>query len=182
MRVLAAALVACLGCSPAVVASPQEGTATKPAAKNTKPATYKDYERKPVVLSEKEVEELRAEVLARCQLKPETKPQEAPWFFHYEMGKDLQKRGDPQRALDSLIEAATQRADPAHGARIYGMWFLDYLPYYEIARAHARLGNWDCAENALEYSRRAKEVTERDKEFAEFKALARETEAKLKKP
>ena len=91
--------------------------------------------------------------------------QDAPWYFHYELGRDLYRRGDPQRALDALIEAATLRADPGHGARIYGMWFMDYLPYLEIARAHARLGNWDCAQNALEYSRQAKEVSERDKEF-----------------
>ncbi len=71
---------------------------------------------------------LRAEVLARCQLKPETRPQDAPWYFHYELGRDLYRRGDPQRALDALIEAATLRADPGHGARIYGMWFMDYLP------------------------------------------------------
>jgi hypothetical protein len=142
---------------------------------------YRDYVRKPLVLSEPEVEDLRAEVLARCQLKPETRPQDAPWYFHYELGRNLYRRGDPQRALDALIEAATQRAEPGHGARIYGMWFMDYLPYLEIARAHARLGNWDCAQNALEFSRQAKEVSEHDKEFAEFRRLALETESHLKK-
>ena len=142
---------------------------------------YRDYERKPPVLSEREVEDVRAEVLARCLLKPETKAVEAPWYFHYELGRDLYRRGDPQRALDALIEAASRRADPGHGARIYGMWFMDYLPYLEIARAHARLGNWDCAQNALEFSRRAGEVSEHDKEFAEFRSLALETEKQLKK-
>jgi hypothetical protein len=39
---------------------------------------YRKYERKPLVLSDREFEDLRAEVLARCQLKPETRPQEAP--------------------------------------------------------------------------------------------------------
>jgi hypothetical protein len=97
------------------------------------------------------------------------------------MGRNLERRGDPQRALDALIEAATQRADPAHGARIYGMWFVDYLPYYEIARAHAKLGNWDCAQNAIDFSKRAGEVSSRDKEFQEFRALALQTEQNLKK-
>lgn len=153
------------------VGAPRSGSAPR----------YQDYERKPVVLSEHEADALRAEVLARCQLKPETRPQDAPWYFHYELGRDLYRRGDPQRALDALIEAATLRADPGHGARIYGMWFMDYLPYLEIARAHARLGNWDCAQNALEFSRQAKEVSEHDKEFAEFRSLALETENHLKK-
>jgi hypothetical protein len=142
---------------------------------------YREYERKPSVLSEREVEDVRAEVLARCQLKPETKGQEAPWYFHYELGRNLFRRGDPQRALDALIEAANRRGEPGHGARIYGMWFMDYLPYLEIARAHARLGNWDCAQNALEFSRRAGEVSEHDKEFADFRSLAAETEKHLKK-
>ncbi len=133
------------------------------------------------MLSEREALDLRAEVLARCQLKPETRPQEAPWYFHYELGRDYYRRGDPQRALDALILAASQRADPGHGARIYGMWFMDYLPYLEIARAHARLGNWDCAQNALEFSRQAKEVSEHDQEFADFRSLALETESHLKK-
>jgi hypothetical protein len=153
---------------------------TSPARTQAAPR-YRDYERKPLVLSERETEDLRAEVLARCQLKPETRPQDAPWYFHYELGRDFYRRGDPQRALDALIEAATLRAEPGHGARIYGMWFMDYLPYLEIARAHARLGNWDCAQNALEFSRQAKEVSEHDKEFAEFKSLALEAEGHLKK-
>jgi hypothetical protein len=142
---------------------------------------YRKYERKPLVLSDREFEDLRAEVLARCQLKPETRPQEAPWYFHYELGRDLSRRGDSQRALDALIEAATLRAEPGHGARIYGMWFMDYLPYLEIARAHVRLGNWDCAKSALEFSRQANEVSAHDKEFAEFRSLALETESHLKK-
>jgi tetratricopeptide (TPR) repeat protein len=142
---------------------------------------YREYERKPLVLSERQVQDLRAEVLARCQLKPETRPQDAPWYFHYELGRALLGQGDPQRALDALIEAASRRGEPGHGARIYGMWFMDYLPYLEIARAHARLGNWDCAQNALDYSRQAREVSEHDKEFAEFRSLALETEGHLKK-
>jgi hypothetical protein len=180
MRLPTLALAFCLAV-PAFAQAPPAGTAPAKAGKSNEPR-YKDYERKPVVLSDREVEELRAEVLARCQLKPDTKPQEAPWYFHYELGRDLEKRGDPQRALDALIEAATLRADPAHGARTYGMWFVDYLPYFEIARAHAKLGNWDCAQNALDFSKRANEVSSRDKEFAEFRKLALETEQKLKKP
>ena len=29
------------------------------------------------------------------------------------------------------------------------MWFTDYRPYFEIARLHAHLGNWDCVVDAL---------------------------------
>lgn len=142
---------------------------------------FKVYKSKPVVLPDGEAAALRAEVLARCQLRPDTKTQDAPWYFHYELGRDLIKRGDAQRGLDSLVEAATRRDDPAHGARVYGMWFMDYLPYFEIAKAHAYLNNWDCAQSALEYSKRTGEIAEKDKEFAEFRDLLKKVEAQGKK-
>jgi hypothetical protein len=158
--------------SDAPVAAPPEPTSAANAPK------YAVYPRKPVVLADEETAVLRAEVLARCQLRPDTRPQDAPWYFHYELGRDLVRRGDAQRGLDALIEAATRRDDPSHGARVYGMWFMDYLPYFEIAKAHAYLNNWDCARNALEYSKRAGEIQEKDKEFAEFRELMKKTEAK----
>jgi len=54
------------------------------------------------------------------------------------------------------------------------VWFLDYLPYFHIARAHALLGNWECAADALALSQRKTEVSAKDAEYAELKELARE--------
>jgi tetratricopeptide (TPR) repeat protein len=140
---------------------------------------YTEFERKPPVLSEAQAAELRAEVLARCQLRPDTKPTEAPWYFHYQLGRSLLDKGDSQRALDAFLEAATRRNDPARGARMYGMWFTTYLPYYAIAQAHARLGNWDCAKSAIEMSERTHEVNARDAEYKEFRSLVLETDKNI---
>jgi tetratricopeptide (TPR) repeat protein len=142
--------------------------------------SYREFERKPVVLSDDKHREVRAEVLSRCQLRPETENAQAPWYFHYELGLRLLAEGDPQRALDALIDAATRRPDPQRDARTYGMWFTDYRPYFQIARAHARLQNWDCAKNALALSSKTRELSERDREFAEFRELLAETDQKAK--
>jgi len=46
--------------------------------------------------------------------------------------------------------------------------------YFHIARAHALLGNWECAADALALSERKTEVSAKDAEYAELKELARE--------
>ena len=140
------------------------------------PPRYKAFERKPTVLSENEFEQLREDVLNRCRLPADTEAAKQPWFYHYELGLSLARRGDSQRALDSFIEAVERRPDPQHAARIYGMWFLKYVPYWNIARSHARLGNRECALDALALSRRLGEVPERDEEMTELRALLRTTE------
>jgi len=150
-----------------------------PAAAGDGPS-YRVFERKPVVLSDARHRQVRAEVLNRCQLRPETDIAQAPWYFHYELGLRLLAEGDPQRALDALIEAATRRPEPQRDARTYGMWFTDYRPYFQIARAHVRLENWDCARNALALSAGARELSERDREFAEFRELLAEADRKAK--
>lgn len=133
-------------------------------------------ERKATVLTEQQTAELRKHVLSRCRLPLSTKPKDAPWYFHYELGQALAGRGDAQRALDAFLEAVGKRAFPQHGARLYGMWFTDYVPYFEIARAHARLDNWACARNALLLSRNAREIRPDDAQFAEFRSLVAEAE------
>lgn len=135
------------------------------------------FERSPVVLDEREHAELQRRVLSRCRLDPDTSPQRAPWYFHYELGVELERRGDPQRALDAFLEAARRRGDPQRQARLYGMWFTDYLPYYQIARAHAELGNWQCAADALAVSQRHDEIVEGDPEYFDLLSLLSEAEA-----
>jgi len=150
-------------------------SAPPPASSGAKPR-YTEFERKRPLLSDAQDAELRAEVLARCQLRPDTKAAEAPWYFHYQLGRSFLEKGDSQRALDAFLEAATRRNDPARGARMYGMWFTTYLPYYAIAQAHAKLGNWDCAKSAIEMSEKTHEVSARDDEFREFRSLVLQTE------
>jgi len=151
-------------------------TALQSADPPTRP-TYKQFERKPVSLSEEDLAEIRRRIAGRCGLSPGTDLSHAPWYFHYELAEELTRRGDPQRALDALIEATEHRPRPERGARMYGVWFTDYLPYLRIAHLHLQLGNWACAEDALRLSQELQEVSRQDPELQEIEELKQEIAA-----
>jgi hypothetical protein len=189
---MAGLLGACLGIALAEAGAGQgtasaagQGTASaaqgkpRPAARAA-PAPGKDFktfERKPTVLSDEELDRLRRAVLARCDMAPTADPSRAPWYYHYELGLELERRKDPQRALDALLEAVARKARPERRSRMYGMWFQDYRPYFEIAKLHAMLGNWQCAADALRLSERAAEVRGGDGSYGELQELKSEVQA-----
>ncbi|MCG8461572.1 MAG: hypothetical protein MI919_35270 [Holophagales bacterium] len=149
-------------------ASPTPSTAAKPG--------FADYPRRPVVLSDREAAALEARVLRRCGLDESIDRAQAPWYYHYELGLELAEHGDPQRALDALISAVERRESPQRSARLYGMWFIDYLPYFQIARLHATLGNRSCALDALRLSESKGEVTPVHDDYEDWTLLQRELE------
>jgi len=161
-----------LGTEPATATTP---AVPPPPADSGRPG-YADYERRPELLSDEEYRDLRQQVLVRCGLQPETEPRGAPWYYHYELGLELAGRQDPQRALDALIEAVRQRPDPQHAARMYGMWFIDYLPYFKIAKLHTILGNRECALDALRISETRGELAAEEEEYADYVRLKAELE------
>jgi tetratricopeptide (TPR) repeat protein len=140
---------------------------------------YAVYEKTSPVLSEADFNLLRNDVLMKCDLPPDTKPAAAPWYANYELGLALERKGDYPRALTHFIDAVSQRPDPQKQARMYGMWMIDYYPYFHIARSHVRLENWQCAKNALEISQRLSEIPGNAPELNELLSLQRETEKKL---
>jgi len=128
--------------------------------------------RQPGVLSNEEIRKLTTDTAVRCGLPADLAASDAPWYFHYELGLELARRGDPQRAVDSLLAAAERKPQPKDYARMYGMWFVRYHPYLELASSHAALGNWRCAFNALQISEKAGEVASDDDEsFARYRSL-----------
>lgn len=133
--------------------------------------SFRRYDKKAPHLAEAEAARIRREVLSRCKLPEDSKAGEGPWYFHYELGLELAQHGDAQRALDALIDAVDRRPDPQRKARLYGMWFMDYLPYLQIARAHARLGNRECALDALRLSQELGEVSPDDRDVTELEGL-----------
>jgi hypothetical protein len=143
--------------------------------------TYKEFSRKPVSLTEDEFAKIRRRIARQCGLRPESDLSRAPWYFHYELALELARKADPQRALDALIEATAHRPWPERGARMYGVWFTDYLPYFQIARLHVQLGNWVCASDALRLSEEMREISKSDSESRELKELKEETAAALAK-
>jgi hypothetical protein len=150
--------------------------APSPAQAPASEPTYRDFERRPATLSEADFEHLKTAVMSRCHVPEGTDLATAPWYFHYEMGLELEKKGDPQRALDAFIAALDRRSEPQHGTRMYGMWFIDYLPYLEIAKAHAVLGNWQCVADALRLSEQTGEVSLEDRNYQTVLDLRQEIE------
>lgn len=102
------------------------------------------------------VEVLRQKVLVQCGLGEAT--DRLPWYFHFEFGRALLEAGDARRAVTQLAQSVDINPVPRADKRLYGMWFTDYLPYFQLADAHARLENWPCAAHALELSRSSGET------------------------
>lgn len=140
---------------------------------------YADYELKPPTLTEEEFQLLRNDVLSKCDLPLDTKLKDAPWYANYELGLRLERKGDYSRALTHFIDAVAHRPNPQKRARMYGMWLIDYYPYFHIARSHVRLENWQCAKNALDISQRLGEIPVNAPENDEWVSLVRLTEQKL---
>lgn len=136
---------------------------------------YAVFDKKPPVLSEQEFQLLRNDVLTKCDLPLDTKLANAPWYANYELGLELERKGDYPRALTHFIDAVAHRPNPQKQARMYGMWLIDYYPYFHIARSHVRLENWQCAKNALEISQRLGEIPAGAREMSEWLSLMRET-------
>ncbi len=146
--------------------------------KYARPA-YAVYAPRAPVLSESEFSMLRDDVLNKCNLPANTKMAEAPWYATYELGLELERRGDYPRALTHFIDAVSRRPDPQRHARMYGMWLVDYYPYFHIARSHVRLENWECAKNAIDISQKVAEIPSGAPELNELLALQQQTERKL---
>lgn len=140
---------------------------------------YAVFEKKAPVLSEADFAMLRNDVLMKCDLPADTKMSNAPWYANYELGLELERKGDYPRALTHFIDAVAHRPNPQKQARMYGMWLIDYYPYFHIARAHTRLENWQCAKNALDISQRLGEIPTSAAEMSERLSLQRETERRL---
>lgn len=111
----------------------------------------------PVSLTPQAAEALRRKVLIQCGL-PADHDGSLPWYFHFEFGRTLLNAGDARRAVVQLTQSIDMNPAPAPEQRMYGMWYVDYLPYFQLAQAHAQLGNWPCAANALELSKRFDEA------------------------
>lgn len=148
---------------------------------STRPA-FATYSDKPPLLSVQEFNILRNDVLSRCDLPADTNLRSAPWYANYELGLELERKGDYARALTHFIDAVSTRPNPQRQARMYGMWLVDYYPYFHIARSHVQLENWECAKNALDISARLGEIPRGAPESSEQVSLLRETERKLAKP
>ncbi|MEM1412007.1 MAG: hypothetical protein AAGH19_06565 [Pseudomonadota bacterium] len=130
-----------------------------------------------IALSELESELLRSRVLKRCALSETLSDNLLPWYFHYLLGLEYRDAGDQERALEAFQLSASLEASSGRKKRLYGMWFVDYLPYFEIAAANANLGRWDEAERALKTSRKEGELKPGTAEWEQFLEIRSAIEA-----
>jgi tetratricopeptide (TPR) repeat protein len=142
---------------------------------------YATYSAKSPLLSDEDFNMLRNDVLSKCDVAPDMKLADAPWYARYELGLALERKGDYPRALTEFIDAVANRPNPQRRARTYGMWLIDYYPYFHIARSHVRLENWQCAKNALDISERLGEIPQGAPELTEYLTLQQETARRLAK-
>lgn len=123
----------------------------------------------PELMSQSIEESTPAKILKRCTNA--AKMEELPWYFHYKCGVDLMKAGDAQRAVESFSMGANVREDSARSKRMYGMWYIDYLPYYQIALAQSQLGDWESARAAIIRSNKFGEFSPMDPDYSSFLEL-----------
>lgn len=130
-------------------------------------------------LSLDEVELIRSQVLKRCSVSSQMAENKLPWYFYYEFGVELLKAGDPERAVEAFVLGANVREDPSRNKRMYGMWYIDYLPYYQLALAHSKLGNWESARDAIETSENFGEFSPDDSDYESFTSLSQLIQSNL---
>lgn len=124
-----------------------------------------------LALNNDQAELIRDRVLKRCALSENVAQNKLPWYFHYLLGLEYESAGDAGRALDAFLLGANLRDAPARNKRLYGMWYMDYLPYFQIARTRAALGQWQSAKDALDLSLKSGEFSPSDPDFGTFSAL-----------
>ena len=140
--------------------------------------SFREFERKPYLLTDAEVLSIKEEIRTRCNLPPASELS-YPWYYHYEVGLAMQKHRDWQRALDSMIAALDRRDRPQKFSRIYGMWFIDYFPYYNIGLAHYNLKNWNCAVQSFRLSRMFEDIPLDSVQSDRLRELSEEAEQYL---
>ncbi len=81
----------------------------------------------------------------------------ARWYEDYERAVELTKDGQCSReALQLLGAAVVDKKKPKRNARTIAVKTVDYLPYYQLARAHLACGESDSALHYIEESRKRK--------------------------
>ena len=131
-----------------------------------------------VSLTPDEVERLRRKVLVQCGLQEGGAVDGLPWYFHFEFGRALLVSGDARRAVGELSMAVDLNPVPHASKRMYGMWYDDYFPYYQLALAHSALGNWTCAANAMRLSQLTESASAEHFDMVKYASLQRQIEGK----
>ena len=150
---------------------------TEPRAATANPLVKDEAPAENMSLTPEAVDQLRRKVLAQCGL-PDGAASGLPWYFHFEFGRELLSQGDARRAVGELSMAVDLNPMPRASKRMYGMWYVDYFPYYQLALAHSALGNWTCAANAMRLSQLTESASVDHFDMVKYSSLQRQIEGK----
>ena len=164
--------------APRTSAAGAEVARENPARAGANPLVAEPVVPENVSLTPEALIQLRRKVLAQCGLPEAGSDRQLPWYFHYEFGRALLSSGDARRAIAELSQSVELNPEPHAGKRMYGMWYVDYFPYYQLAVAHSSLGNWTCAANAMRLSQLTEAATAEHFDMVKYAALQRQIEGK----
>jgi tetratricopeptide (TPR) repeat protein len=71
------------------------------------------------------------------------------WYDYYQDAEDLIAKGRCKEAIESLQQAVKLKPNSGLNEQKYGNWFVEYLPYYQMATCQLRLGNLEQAQDLL---------------------------------
>ena len=104
------------------------------------------------------------------------------WFESYQRAVQLVDAGRAEDATAALSLLIEERPTPVAAFRVPGSRFIDYLPYYQQARAHLQLGDLEAAASNLSLSDAygtLKKSARHDEEYSELiKAVGSRTARK----
>ncbi|RLE27663.1 MAG: hypothetical protein DRJ65_02145 [Acidobacteria bacterium] len=78
----------------------------------------------------------------------------ARWYEDYDVAVEHIEAGQcSTESIEALGAAVVDKSKPKRSVKTYAQRRIDYLPYYQLARAHLLCGNADLAQQYLERSR-----------------------------
>jgi len=99
------------------------------------------------------------------------------WYDHYLAARDnLIPAGKYAEAITSLQEAIRLKPNPGVNERTYGMWSVDYLPYYYLGLCYLRTGDLNSATRYFNIEEARGEI-KRTSAYREMIKLQAEVEA-----
>lgn len=69
----------------------------------------------------------------------------AQWYVSYQRGEQELEDGEWSKAVHSFQEALREKPQAELNANTYALNFIEYLPHYNLGRAHFFLGNYSAA-------------------------------------
>ena len=99
-----------------------------------------------------------------------------PWYVDYTYAIDSLEKGEPERAEVTLRDLIQRNHVPRENMRTYGVWRMDYTPYYFLGRALADQGRVEEALKSFEVELKFDVVQGDPAKMAEIDRVRRSTE------